>query len=422
MSLTPSQQMALDLINSDGNVFLTGAAGTGKSFVIKEFLKNHDPKVFPVLASTGAAAVLIGGRTFHSFFGIGIMEGGVDATIERALKDRRVVRRLKNINGFILDEVSMLSGPVIEAAERIASMARQNPLYPWGGLKVIAVGDFAQLPPVERGRGQKSWAFLSPVWKRTQFQPFMLEQNLRSENVDFLKVLQKIRVGDVDEDVSDFLHSRVQELPETENITRLYPRRNQTQSFNEKRLKDLEGDVVELKSEYHGPQKFIDRLKKTSPIEEIIRLKINCLLMLRQNDPRMRWVNGSTGVLEDIKEDGLRVRLLSNDRLVTVDKVSFSMLDAEGKVVAAVTNYPVSLAYAATIHKAQGMTLDRVQVDLRSLWEPGQAYVAVSRVTHPNGLYLTGWDNGSIKSDLTVSRFYDYISQKTNQQCTPVET
>lgn len=156
---SPCQQKALNFLETSAdNIFLTGRAGTGKSYLVRYFLKDRDPKTFPVVASTGAAAIVVGGRTFHSFFGLGIMEGGIEKTIERATKDRRVVKRLQKIGGFVLDEVSMIPGPALRAAEIICRIARKKHL-PWGGARVIAVGDFAQLPPVTRGSQKKRMGF-----------------------------------------------------------------------------------------------------------------------------------------------------------------------------------------------------------------------------------------------------------------------
>lgn len=129
---TEDQLRALDVLHKPGNVFITGEAGSGKSFVIRHFHRSLNAKTFPILASTGAAAVLVGGRTFHSFMGLGIMEGGVDATVRRAVSDRRVVSRLKKAEGIIIDEVSMISGPALRAAEHICRIARSHEDLPWG--------------------------------------------------------------------------------------------------------------------------------------------------------------------------------------------------------------------------------------------------------------------------------------------------
>ncbi len=410
LELSTEQANALNMLRSGENVFLTGAAGTGKSTVVRQFVKETNSKLFPVLASTGAAAVLVGGRTFHSFFGLGIMDGGLDRVVERATGNKRVVSRIKNVEGIIIDEISMLSGETLKAAELISRMCRGEPSLPWGGMQVIAVGDFAQLPPVERGYGhQKPWAFKDPVWKRSGFVNCMLTKIQRSQDVEFLEVLNQVRVGDVTPQVQEFLDSRSADVSEAFSATRLFPRRNQTEKFNKIKLDEIESELVSFPSEYMGRARDVDKLKKQSPVPEVLQLKQGAFLMMRQNDPKQRWVNGSLGYLEEIIDDKLLIRLVHNDRFVALEKATFSMLDAEGEVIAAIRNFPVSLAYAATIHKAQGLTLDAAVVDVSSLWEPGQAYVALSRVTHTEGLYIHNWDRRSIKADPAVTHFYSSI-------------
>src|SRR3989338_9161263 len=193
--LSPCQEKALHFLKQNSeNIFLTGCAGTGKSFLMRQFLKDKDRKIFPVVASTGAAAVLIGGRTFHSFFGLGIMEGGVQKTIERALQEKKLCRRLRKIRGFVLDEVSMISGLALRAAEAICRMARKNK-EPWGGARVIAVGDFAQLPPVNIHGSEKEWAFLDPVWDQSRLIPCVLKTVMRTEDQQYIRILNAIREG-----------------------------------------------------------------------------------------------------------------------------------------------------------------------------------------------------------------------------------
>ena len=411
MALTPQQQIAYNFMSTGENVFLTGEAGSGKSFLIREFMKDKSPKEFPILASTGAAAVLVGGRTFHSFFGLGIMEGGPEQTIERALKDRRVIKRLQEVKGVIIDEISMISGTTFMVAEEIARMARGKD-EPWGGLQVIAVGDFAQLPPVEVGGNplKKNWAFIQRTWKHTNFIPFQLTKNLRTNNEDFLTVLNYVRRGEVPSLVSDFLNQRKKNpKSELKNITRLYPRRYQTESYNKKRLEELEAELHVFPSIFWGKERAIQQLKKHSPLAEKIELKQQALVMLRSNDPIGRWVNGTTGWIEEFKEDHIFVRLKESNALVKVEPMTFSLLDAEGEPVASVTNYPLSLAYSTTIHKAQGMTLDGAIINLKSLWEPGQAYVALSRVKDPKSLYIEDWSASSIKTDPMVMKFYEHV-------------
>lgn len=407
LQLTDEQLEALKLMHSGQNVFLTGPAGSGKSLIVKEFCKTIDKKTFPVLASTGAAAVLIGGRTFHSFFGLGIMEGGLEATVKRALANRRVVSRLKKVTGVIIDEVSMLSSETLMAAEIICCQAREESLTPWGGLQVIAVGDFAQLPPVEARTRVKKWAFSSSVWERSNFQLVNLSKILRTSDVTYLKILKSVRMGLVTKDVLKFLGDHSDKEIPADNVTRLFPRRAQADNYNLSKLSELDTEKFIFKSIYFGPASYVNRLKQQAPVPDQLFLKKGCLVMLRQNDPKQRWVNGSTGILLDVNDDGLLIELLQNRRIVSVEKSTFSLLNADGAEVAAVTNYPVNLAYGTTIHKAQGMTLDQVVVNLKALWEPGQAYVALSRAKSPEGLYIEDWDEESIFVDSKVQEYYE---------------
>jgi ATP-dependent DNA helicase PIF1 len=409
--LTDSQQRAWQLLQRENRVFLTGEAGSGKSFLVRRYMQGKNPKEFPVLASTGAAAVLIGGRTLHSFLGLGILEGGADVAAAKALADRRVVRRIKKISGMIIDEISMISGETLRAAEMVCRLAREQE-EPWGGLKVIVVGDFAQLPPVERNRERRpDWAFESSTWRRSQFAPALLQQNLRSDHSGFLSVLNEVRQGLVTENVRLFARHRLQPVAHDFAGTRLFPRRFQADQYNMGRLSQLPGEEVVFPSVYSGDKRAIEMMKRYSPLPQELRLKKGALVMLRQNDPRGRWVNGSTGTLMGIGDDKLEIDLLSG-RPVEIEKTTFSMLDAEGNVRAAVSNFPVILAWGATIHKSQGMTLDRLAVDLKKLWEPGQAYVALSRITNPDNLYLTGWQDSSVKADSLVTRYYQTLEDQ----------
>lgn len=410
--LTSCQRRAFEALTVErtpgrfANVFVTGGAGSGKSYLIRHFLQRLDIRQYPVLASTGAAAVLVGGRTFHSFFGLGILEGGPEATVERACRNRQVARRLKQMKGFIVDEVSMLAGPVLRVAEVIARRVRDSDL-PWGGLRVVAVGDFAQLPPVERDPARGGgWAFIDSVWEWTQFENQILRTQVRCQDPVYMSVLSKIRVGVVDGEVISYLNERTGPIEVEFEGTRLFPRRDQTELFNSRRLADLPGKGHLIDTIEAGDQRAIETLRKQAPIGPVLEIKDGALVMIRQNDPMGRWVNGTTGHIRRIQPQKLQIELL-NGRHVEIEKSSFSLLDADGDPVATLTNFPVNLAWASTIHKAQGATLDRMAVDLSRLWEPGQAYVALSRLTTGAELRIARWDAGSIRTDERVRAFYE---------------
>ena len=407
--LNEEQEAAMKLLHSDGNVFVTGGAGTGKSYLMQQYLKGTDKDLIPVLASTGAAAVLIGGRTIHSFFGLGIMEGGPTATLERALKDRRVVRRLKKANAIVIDEISMIPGDVLALAERIACEARGN-TDPWGGVKIIAVGDFSQLPPINRFSNQKDWAFANPVWDRSAFRNVELTQVMRAiEDQHYCDVLGDIRRGQVTDRVRKLLQERsLESAYDFPHATVLYARKADVERINMSKLSELEGTLKEYESSYIGEERYLKNLKRNSPVPEVLRLKEGAFVMLRQNDPKGRWVNGSLGYVRSFDDEEIGIELLSG-RDIEISKTTFSYLDAEGKEVASAKNFPLSLAWAVTIHKAQGATLDRAVVSIRALWEPGQAYVALSRVRSADTLMIDGWDERSIFSDPKVAKFHESL-------------
>lgn len=402
--LSSEQQTALDVLNSGENVFLTGGAGSGKSFLVRHFTKELDPKNFPILASTGAAAVLLGGRTFHSFFGLGIMDGGPDATFARASKDRRLATRLRSVEGVIIDEVSMIPGAALMIAEALAQNARESRL-PWGGLRVIAVGDFAQLPPVARNQADRDWAFMNPVWGQSGFQPCLLSHNQRVRDDRFLDVLHDVRHGLVTPKVKEFLDEHVREHDHDDPSPRLFPRRDQSDEYNAKRLLEIPEDEEIVDSIYFGEQKYVEALMKSAPVPKQLKLKIGCQVLFLQNDPQKRWVNGTRGEVRAISVDRIVVRK-HGGREVAVEKSQFAQQDADGNVVASVIQFPLTLAYATTIHKSQGATLDDLWCDLGSLWEPGQAYVALSRLRGAEGLKLLRWNPRSVITDPRVMDFY----------------
>lgn len=403
IELRDDQLDAFNQLLSGENVFLSGAAGSGKSFLVKKFLGQFKKNEFPVLASTGAAAVLVGGRTFHSFFGLGIMEGGPERVFEKAKKDSRLKKRVNQVEGIIIDEISMISGDVLDLAERICRLARGNE-HPFGGLRVIAVGDFAQLPPVNKN-GPRNWCFKHPVWDRVQFQNAILKTNHRTHDAEFLKVLGDVREGKVTDRVNEFLNDKIRDHDESDSGIRLFPFRKQSEDFNMRQLGKIDSQAEIFPTLYWGEEGRIEKMKDSFPVPPELVLKVGAEVIFTQNDPQKRWINGTQGVVRQIKDKKVTVEKRFG-REVTVEPVSFDLMNAEGEIVMSASQFPLNLGYATTIHKSQGATLDKVWCDLSQLWEPGQAYVALSRLRDSSGLNLIKWSTQSIRADQDVIKFY----------------
>jgi ATP-dependent DNA helicase PIF1 len=405
--LTACQQSALELLNKSENIFLTGVAGSGKSFLLQHFLKDKNSKTHPVVASTGAAAVLVKGVTFHSYFGLGILEGGPEKTIQRALKDGRLKKRINNVDTIIIDEISMIPGVAFEVAENICREIRKSQV-PWGGIRIIAVGDFGQLPPVSTGGREKDWAFQNQTWENSNFQVAYLKTIMRTSDEKFLRVLNFIRNGHVNFEVNEFLNSKIKKPSDDFTGTILFSHRNSVEDYNLTKLSDLKGDLLTFKTTYSGSSKFLEAIKKSSPVPEVLQLKVGALVMIRKNDPQGAYVNGTLGTVKSAKEGELRVEMM-NGNTAKLEPETFSYMNAEGEVVAAAENFPVNLAWATTIHKSQGITLDAATIDLSRVFEAGQAYVALSRVKSAETLFLSGWNPNAIRASAEVKSFHEQI-------------
>ena len=302
----------------------------------------------------------------------------------------------------------MIPGDALMIAEALAQNARESKL-PWGGMRVITVGDFAQLPPVTKNRADRDWAFVNRVWQQSDFQVCLLSHNQRVHEDQFLDVLHDVRHGLVTERVQDFLNDHLRDHDELDPAPRLFPRRAQADEYNQFRLGEIAENEVQIDSVYFGSERHVEMLMRSAPVPPKLNLKVGCHVLFLQNDPQKRWSNGTRGEVVNIDIDRIVVKK-NNGREAIVEKSSFAMQDAEGNTVASVLQYPLTLAYATTIHKSQGATLDDLWCDLGSLWEPGQAYVALSRLKSSSGLRLLRWSPRSFITDPRVMDFYQRIS------------
>lgn len=414
---TQDQEKVLRLLNSTQSVCITGSAGTGKSFVFRHWLGlQHN---VPVLASTGAAAVLLGGRTFHSFFGLGVMQGPLDRIVYDAVSRPAIQKNLRSCDTIAIDEISMLGADLLAVAEQIAKIVR-NSGKPWGGLRVLVSGDFLQLPPIV-GRGQEvSWAFEGDVWRRSNFKIGVLNEIVRTSDPEFSNYLNLIRWGVYDNRVYEFLRSRFHEtVPEDFQGTRLYAHRKTVGDINEMMLEKLPGEVIRIETKFFGNESYRKSLTNSMPIPETLCLKIGALVMVRKNALDLSYCNGTLGIVSSINptEDLISITSIANGKEIWLSKTNFDWCDGHGNVALTAKNFPLCLAWATTIHKAQGATIDRVSVDLRGVWESGQSYVALSRVRSMDQLHIEGWGADSIKVDPKVIQFYRNLEERKFATC-----
>ena len=271
-SLQPTEEQAdaIKIMQSTRNIFLTGAAGTGKSFVLRNYLESTMSKTnkIPILASTGAAAVLIEGRTFHSFFGLGIMDGGLEACVNKALKSDKVCRRIEKATEIVIDEISMIHPLAFYAADKIARAARgKNESF--GGLRVICIGDFFQLPPVNRDSGPIPWLFESMSWQALDFENICLKTPMRCSEEHFIEILQDVRLGGCSPKTQDFLNARKAKLNEDFAGTVLFGRKDRVEAFNRQKLNRISSPMKEFETEFDISDRCRlteDQLLANSPI------------------------------------------------------------------------------------------------------------------------------------------------------------
>lgn len=396
-TLSESQNRLLTwLLRDRPNVFLTGRAGTGKTTLMREFLRRAGSRA-AVLAPTGVAAMQAGGQTIHSFFHFPprLIEG-------RDIKKVRHRRAIQALHTLVIDEISMVRSDMMWAIDAALRLNRDS-AEPFGGVQIILVGDLAQLPPVIQGAEAEylelshlgPFFFHPPSFRDAGIQMVELEEVFRQSDEDFIDILNAVRDGDIDGDQAERLNERVTGLSGLEaSLTHvvLTATNQAANRINQARLQGLNTPGRSFDAKIEG--QFDPRL---FPMDNPLFLKIGARVMLTRNDPGGRWVNGTLGEIEGFDEAAVRVRI--GDQVYAVEPQKWERNAYEfdpakqgltQSVKGAYTQYPLRLAWAMTIHKAQGLTLDKVYLDLaRRLFAHGQAYVALSRARTLDGLELS---------------------------------
>lgn len=410
------QSQALRVMLSGESVFLTGAPGSGKTYVLNQFIERakKSKKRLAITASTGIAATHIGGTTIHSWAGLGIRDSISEQDHKWLKENARLLKRYNNVDTLIIDEVSMLHGKRLNMIDEICRLLRVSD-KPFGGLQIILTGDLFQLPPIDRGATSIDFVHLSEAWKSLNPKICYLTEQHRQLSDPLLDLLEAMRANDINQAHFDALSERLGAQPlASESVTRLYSHNQDVEQINSEHLSNIQSDSRTFVMETYGVQAKVDQLTKSVLAPEILELKVGAEVMFVANNFSDGYVNGSRGKVIGYKDDLPQVELQSSGRIVKVDKHSWA-LEEDGKEKARVTQLPLRLAWAITIHKSQGMSLDSAEIDLSRAFTPGMGYVALSRVRSLDGVYLKGINNTALQMHPDIFEFDAVIRQASEE-------
>jgi len=387
------QDQALEILKSGKNVFLTGEPGAGKTYTINKFTEWLDEKGirYAVTASTGIAASHIDGSTIHSWSGMGILKNLEEADVKGIRYNRYHYNRIITAQTLILDEVSMLDATFINDLDKVLREVHQKD-KPFGGIQVVFVGDFFQLPPVSRD-GVAKFAFESESWNGADLSVCYLTEQHRQADPIFTEILRAMRFGDMKHEHRTVLASR---MSNDGAPTNLFTHNVDVDRMNSEKLKELPGKEHRISMESSGEPRAIETLKRNCLSPEILALKEGAVVMFTSNRPDKGYVNGTVGIVDRFS-NGVPVIKLLDGTLVYPEINIWKAYDEKRNVKAQISQLPLRLAWAITVHKSQGMSLDAASIDLSKAFEYGHGYVAISRVRSLQGLHLAGISENAFK-------------------------
>ncbi len=387
-----NQGLALEILLAGESALLTGPAGTGKTFVLNQFIRlsKYEGKHVSVTATTGLAATHLGGTTIHAWAGIGVNDVLPGGFVEHMAKGRKEI--IEKTDVLIIDEVSMLHDFRLDMVDEVCRLVRRKD-EPFGGIQVVMSGDFFQLPPINR-EGSRAGSFIveSQVWR--ELDPVILyldEQFRQTEGDDLLDILTSMRANELRRHHAEKLLARSEIAPPSDTLlTELHTVNVDVDRMNEQQLATLGGDELIYQQHTTGSANYVESLQRSVLAPAVLTLKLGALVMAVKNDLSRRYVNGSIGEVTDF-EPGTDYPVVTfrSGKVVTMMPDTWELRDGDKKR-ASISQIPLRLAWAITVHKSQGMTLDAARIDLRKAFVPGMGYVALSRVKNINDLYLTG--------------------------------
>lgn len=383
-----TQDKALEVLKSGRNVFLTGEPGAGKTHTIGRFVEWMDEEgiEYAITASTGIAASHLDGSTIHSWSGLGISRGLQKPQLDAIGRKTYVIERIRLVRTLVIDEISMLDAVALNDINAILQVAHKNKL-PFGGIQVIFVGDFFQLPPVSRyDQAPAKFAFQSEAWAAAEPVVCYLTEQHRQSDAEFLEILTAMRAGTTTQAHKDRLIAcQLTGKPDTQ----LFTHNADVDQLNKAELAKLKGKEQVYMMQAGGDEYLIETLKKSCLSPERLVLKVGAVVMFTRNNFNAGYVNGSIGKITKFEHGDPVVQLLDGS-IVRPELAKWSIRKRRGEDKAWIKQIPLRLAWAITVHKSQGMSLDSALVDLSSTFEFGQGYVAISRVRTLQGLHLKG--------------------------------
>ncbi len=410
-----TQEEALTILKAGRNVFLTGRAGSGKTYVLNQYVEYlHDRNIdMAVTASTGIAATHLGGVTIHSWSGIGIKDDLSDHDIDQLTQKESLYKKYKKNKVLIIDEISMLKPQMFDALNRLAKAMKGND-KPFGGMQVILSGDFFQLPPIVRYGEESQYVDASDAWQEMDLRVCYLEEQFRQTDDELSEILTEIRSGEISEKTHELLRKiQCQKKACKIPLTKLYTHNMDVDTVNEKKLCELKGPEKSFKIITHGRASAATALVKSMMAPENLRLKKEAVVMFVKNNFEAGYVNGTLGTVVGF-EYGCPIVETFGGKIIQVQKEIWEILD-EGKIIASAEQFPLRLAWAITIHKSQGMSLDAAEIDLSKSFVPGQGYVALSRLRSLDGLKLIGINDTALKVDPYVLGLDTWLKKESSK-------
>lgn len=387
-----NQSLALEIMLSGESVLLTGPAGAGKTYVLNQFIKlaKHEGKHVSITATTGLAATHLGGTTIHSWSGIGVSDFLPHGFADHIAKGRREI--IEKTDVLVIDEISMLHDFRLDMIDEACRLIRKEPDLPFGGIQIIMSGDFFQLPPINRGDSRAgSFVVNSNVWQELDPVICYLQEQHRQDDETLIGILNAIRAGDVRRHHAETLLARTEVFPDDlEQLTELHTVNVDVDSMNELKLRELDADEVSYEQTSTGSENYVETLQRSVLAPKVLKLKMGALVMAVKNSPERKYVNGSIGTVVDFEpHTDYPIIAFQNGKEVSMSPDTWELRDGDKKR-ASITQIPLRLAWAITVHKSQGMTLDAARIDLRKAFVEGMGYVALSRVKNVDNLYLSG--------------------------------